>query len=60
MKKPDESANIVRNGKIIKLAIKTKCQGRIISLIIDRPIGGDEATILALPRGKVKKVRQVL
>lgn len=56
----DEVASIVRNEKIIKLAIKTESQGRIISLIIDRPIGGDEATILALPEGKIKKVRRML
>jgi len=54
----DQSASIVKGGKIVKLAIKTKFQGRVISLIIDRPIGGDEATVMRLPEGK-KTVRRV-
>ncbi len=50
----DEASSLVHGGKIMKAIIKTKdSNGRKISIHIDRPLGGDEATCMRLPDGKV-------
>jgi len=52
----DECETAIINGKIIKLALKTPVNGKMMSIIIDRPISdGDATTCLRLPEGKVRR-----
>lgn len=55
----DEVDSATRNGKITHLVVKmTNCKGEPISMIVDRTIDGDEATIRSFPRG-IKTVRKL-
>jgi len=52
----DQIETIIKRGKITKLVAKLDVDGRKISMVIDRPIGGDEATVLRFPAGKSRRV----
>lgn len=52
----DEVTSIADHGKVTKLALKTTVGDKSISIIIDRPLGGDEATCLRLPAGTSRKL----